>query len=171
MKSPILTTTISHDLWALDLPWRVLHSLGALTYLMAAVELRNQRKAGWVLNLVSFLLSVHWSMSRKGGPGGLLQRADHAVAYAVIAYNYRLASVWPGSLSGVLSNQWTTLQVQAFVVCHLALPVFFLEDVLRKKCQVAPWLHYGIVHFLWRVIGGYGGLLVAQASRNTTVLF
>ena len=161
------------DLWALSMPWRVLHSLGALTYLMAAVELLSQMKGGlgWMLNFLAFLLSVNWSISRDGGPGGFLQRTDHAVAYSVIAYNYHLASMWPGGILGVLSDQWTTLQVQAFVVCHLALPVFFLEDVLRKQCHVEPWVHYGVAHFLWRLIGGYGGLLVARASRNTTVLF
>ena len=151
------------DPYLLHYTWRLLHSLGAVFYLFSSIELYHQHKTiEWILNGLAFICSILWSMTRYGGHNSLLMHMDHLIAYLVIGFNYALACNWNDGLLGFFYGSWTTIQMNGFMVCHLAIPVFFLEDVLRNRCRMDVRIHYGVCHFVWRVIGGYGGYLVAK---------
>jgi uncharacterized protein len=160
------------DPWALGIFWRLLHSFAAATYVFAAIELKQQQKQEWVFSFLSFILSVVWSLTRYGGNSGWLVFVDHVLAYVVILCNYYFALQWPNGIIGFFQSEWNELQVQAFLLCHLAVPIYFLEDVLRRRCpQSQAWFYYGAMHLTWRFVGGVGGLLVAKASTNSTSMF
>ena len=108
------------------------------------------------LYLSAFVLSVLWSLTRHGGPGSALQWADHAAAYLIVAYNYGMLFQFPWCS---WSSQWRT----AFAVCHAAAALFLAEDVLREWYGWPAWITYGILHFIWRVMGGVGAYLIVSA--------
>jgi hypothetical protein len=152
--------------------WRFLHCLGAICYALTTLELYKQGKTiEWIFNGLTFTTSVCWSASRYGGPDSFLMQLDHAVAYLVIGLNYSLACNWNDGLFGFFYGSWTTIQTQAFILCHLAIPVYFCEDILRTKYKVEEWVHYGLLHFMWRLLGGMGGLFVAIGSRDSFSVF
>ena len=157
------------DPCALGWRWRLSHAAAACFYGVAGLELHTQGKPEWALSIVAFCLSVVWSLTRAGGREGWLLRADHAVAYLVIFGNQGMACCWPGGLVGGLTGAWEVPHVQAVVVCHIALAFFWAEGWLRDR-GAPPWLWYGVLHLLWRVVGGVGSLLVARASRDSASL-
>jgi hypothetical protein len=108
------------------------------------------------LYLSAFVLSVLWSLTRHGGPGSALQWADHAAAYLIVAYNY-------GVLFQVPWRSWSSQWRTAFAVCHAAAALFLAEDVLREWYGWPAWITYGILHFIWRVMGGVGAYLIVSA--------
>ena len=74
----------------------------------------------------------------------------HRFGHPEIGFNYALACNWNDGLLGFFYGSWTTIQMNGFMVCHLAIPVFFLEDVLRNRCRMDVRIHYGVCHFAVR---------------------
>jgi hypothetical protein len=116
----------------------------------------------WALHGAAACTSVCWSITRLGGPGGALQWLDHCVAYAVVGYNYRVVVAWVMA-AGWSPRGWSSRQRRAFLVCHGAALLFCLEDALRQGLGLPAWLSYGVLHFLWRLAGGWGSLLLVTA--------
>ena len=162
---------------ALSTGWRCLHSVGACVYLLSAHELYKQRRfPAAALHTCCFVFSVLWSLTRHGGRGSPLNCVDHALAYLNVAYNYSLVCGW-GKPNLLLTKKerhhrwendqkagWTTEQTRGFLICHMAAVIFFSEDLLRERYGVPVWISYGVIHFIWRLMGGFGGLLIVRGS-------
>lgn len=49
-----------------------------------------------------------------------------------------------------------------FAVCHLSAVVFYAEGVLRARYGLPIWITYGLLHFVWRLLGGVGLYLIVS---------